>query len=568
MPRLPSILLLLLVSIVQYAHALEIPKSAEKPNVLFITIDDLNDWVSILDGHPQALTPNFERLAKRGINFTNAHCNVPVCSPSRTSFMTGVAPHNSWVLTNGDRVFDLHGKYLTLPELFTQNGYHVMGAGKLFHGSGNDYRAYFGIYGPGSGNQGGPFTQDELNTQNQNPTNIVNRGPGKLQAVLPMNGMPDVRRTERHRNNSFDWGPVNVSTDEMPDGQVNAWAIEQLKETHDKPFFLGVGYYRPHQPMFVPEKYFEPFPLDSIQLPDVLEEDLDDLSEYAQKLALYPLTSGSHDGVVEYNQWHAAVQGYLASVYFVDTLLGNLLDALDQSKYADNTLIVLFSDHGYHTGEKEHWGKMTGWQESTRVPMIVALPKSCKKSEFTGKRVDAPVSLVDVYPTLVDIINLTPPKHDLDGENLFEVIKNPESRVAITSVARGSYSIRSQDHRYILYFDGTEELYDKKTDPEEWHNLATDPDYQRVKKNLRKHIPADDHVTHYVRAGKWKAVIYNNREAELYEIVPGTGGGGGIGETSSVAENHPGILTKIVDYLDKNPTRTKRVILDIPDLEG
>lgn len=543
-----------------------------RPNVLLIAVDDLNDWVEPLGGHPQSLTPNFKRLAERGVTFTNAHCSVPICSPSRTSLMTGVQPYHSGVFTNGGSIFDLDGRYETLPEHFAAYGYRTSGAGKLFHGSGGKYAKFFQTYGPGTGNQGGPFTREELDTTKQNPTNRVDRGPGKLQAVLPLNRMPDDRRTGRSRNNSFDWGPVNVSTAQMPDGEVAAWAVKQLDQAHDQPFFMGVGFYRPHQPLFAPEKYFAPFQPEQISLPSTRSNDLADLSPYARKLALLPLTAGTHATVVKHDQWDDAVSAYLACVHFVDDLLGQVIDALDRSPHARDTWIVLFSDHGYHLGERRHWGKFTPWRESTRVPLIIVPPKDAQTSGFrTDTKVAEAVSLIDIYPTLIELCGLPQPSHSLDGKSLRDLVsaapdQSNGARHAITTVGRGTQSIVDQRHRYIRYFDGSEELYDWKTDPQEWNNVADDPTYRSVKEQLAERLPDDPNVAHYVRYGDWKAVLFrDDQQPLLYPIAAGTGSGGGIGETKSVADEHPEVVTTITQKLANLNSPPKRITLQKGD---
>ncbi len=547
-------------------------RAAERANVLWISVDDLNDWVGPLGGHPQTKTPHLDRLAERGVTFANAHCNVPICSPSRTSFMTGVQPFRSKVLTNGDALFDLEGRFKTLPEHLAGQGYRTLGAGKLFHGSGGRYADLFDRYGPDSGNQGGPFTKEELDTQKQNPTHEVDRGDGGLKAVLPMNNMPDDRRNERSRNNSFDWGPVNVATAEMPDGMVADWAVDRLAEPagdgSEQPFFLGVGFYRPHQPLFAPEKYFQPFPESEIRLPATSRSDLDDLSPYATKLARFPLTAGSHATVVRHDQWHAAVAGYLACVHFVDDLIGRVVDGLDASSHAENTWIIVFSDHGYHLGEKEHWGKFTTWQRSTRVPLIVVPPKSAEGFR-RGVRVDAAVSLVDLFPTVVDVCDLNAPAHALDGDSLRPFLDGSasrdqvEGRVAITTVGRGSYSIRSNRYRYVHYFDGSEELYDHATDPNEWNNLAEEAGLRPVRRTMKRHLPDEPEVARYVRYGDWKAVLFDDAQTKpiLYPIQPGTGSGGGIGETANLADRHPEVLRAIREALRDVPADMKHVTL-------
>ncbi len=551
-----------------------ISQASEPPNVLFIAIDDLNDWVSTLDGHPQTITPNFDRLASRGVTFTNAHCTIPICSASRSSFMTGLYPERTGVFSNGNSFFDIDPAIQTIPEHMADVGYETHGAGKLFHGPREAYLSYFHSYGPGTGNQGGPFTREELNTLNQNPTHQVDRGPGKLKATLPLNRMPDDRRDGGARNNSFDWGPVDVTAEEMADGQIARWAAEQINAKHDKPFFIAAGFYRPHQPLFAPREYFEPFDPEKIKLPDTLSEDLDDLPPYAQRLARYALTAGTHKTVVEYGQWEEAVVAYLACVHFVDDQLGLIIDALDRSAAAVNTWIVLLSDHGYHLGEKEHWGKFTPWSESTRVPVIIVPPTGYDSREWVrGKSIDAPVSLLDLYPTLVELCGIQSPEHALDGHSLAPLLNGEESlhgseRYAVTSNGRGTHAVVKGKYRYVQYFDGTEELYDREADPNEFQNLADQPQFAQLKSRLQQLLPDDPEVAHFVRCDWKKIIVFKDpsREPITFAIAPGTGSGGGIGETKNITSEHPDLISRLQAYLEKRPNLPKRLSIEKAEL--
>jgi arylsulfatase A-like enzyme len=359
----------------------------------------------------------------------------------------------------------------------------------------------------------------------------------------------------------------------MPDGKVAAWAIEQLAADYEQPFFMGVGFYRPHQPLFAPPRFFEMFPPGSVDLPVTTPRDVDDLPTYAQRLARLPLTAGSHATVTNYDQWDDAVIGYLACVRFVDELLGQVLDALDRSAHADNTLIVLFSDHGYHLGEKQHWGKFTPWQESTHIPLFVVPPRDGPTADTAaGKEVSVPVSLVDLFPTVVDLCAIDQPPHQLDGQSVRALIEGAEGdadrwaeRTVITTVGRGTHAVRSSRYRYILYVDGAEELYDLQLDPHEWRNRADDPQYAAIKQKLSASLPADESVKHYVRYGDWKAVIFQDDQepALLFEVAPGTGSGGGIGETRSVAAQHPDVMRQIRSYLTQHNGAAKRVVVPV-----
>lgn len=554
-----------------FSHA---SQASEPPNILFIATDDLNDWISPLGGHPQTITPNFDRLAARGVTFLDAHANIPICSPSRTSFMTGLYPERTGVFTNGNSFFEVDPSILSIPQHLSNHGYQTLSAGKVFPGSDSSYAPYVDILGPDSGNQGGPFTPEELNTLNQNPTYRVDRGPGKLQATLPLNGMPDDRRGNRAINNSFDWGPVDVTEEEMADGIVARWAADQLRQKHDQPFYLAAGFYRPHQPLFAPRKYFDKFDPETIQLPKIHPQDLDDLSPYAQRLARFALTSGTHKTVLEYGQWDDAVAAYLACVNFVDDQIGVILDALDSSDAADNTWIVLLSDHGWHLGEKEHWGKFTPWLESTRIPFIIVPPAGYKSKKWArGTTVATPVSLIDIYPTLVEVCGIDSPQHRLDGQSLAPLLKPDynaiaSNRFAITSVGRGTHSVTKGRYRYIQYFDGSEELYDRYADPNEFQNLANRPAFTSLKQQYKQHIPDDPEVAHFIRYEWTKIIVFKDRTLKpvLFEITPGSGIGGGIGETKDLSDNYTELLTTITTHLERNPNLPKHLTLAPTDL--
>lgn len=536
-----------------------------RPNVLFIAVDDLNDWVGVLGGHPQTRTPNIDRLASRGVLFTSAFTNAPLCTPSRESLFTGRQPFSLdfYTLTRPPGRAWPHDQHLTLPQHFRANGYRALGAGKLFHPGGNVVPSAFDEYGPGIGASGGPFTSEEISTLKQNPTHAIDRGPGKLKAVLPMNGMPDERRAVgRTGSNTFDWGPVDVTDDEMPDGQVAAWAVEALGRRHDRPFFLGVGFFRPHQPLFVPRKYFAPFPADRVVLPATQPHDLRDVPVAGRFTALEPNTAGSHRMVVEHDQWRAAVAGYLASVHFVDAQIGRVLDALDASPYRDDTIIVLWSDHGYHTGEKEHWGKWTGWSPSTRVPVIVVPPARRAPGGFrAGSTSAAPVSLIDLYPTLVSLAGLPAPD-GLEGRDLSPLLANPAAAgwdaPAISTFGRGNHMLRDRRWHYIHYFDGTEELYDIARDPHQWANLAADPRQAEVLRAMRQRLPAYPQVRHFARMGVWKAVLYaDGRPPELFRLGPME-----IDETDNLAAQNPEVMRAIEERIARRPGAPKFLVVE------
>jgi len=428
-------------------------------NVLFIAIDDLNDWVGCLGGHPDVRTPNLDRTAARGLLFTNAHCAAPLCNPSRAALMTGLRPSTTGVYDNRQpfRKAEPARQAVSLAQHFMAQGYRVTGGGKIFHG-------------------GFP---DPASWQDYFPSQTQNKPPDPLPPNRPLNGIPDAAH--------FDWGPLDVPDSQMGDCKVADWACRELARKHDRPFFLAVGFFRPHLPWYVPRKYFEMYPADKLTLPLVKEDDLDDVPAMGRKFAR---PEGDHKRVIQYGQWRKAVQGYLASISFVDAQLGRLLDALESSPYAADTIVVLWSDHGWHLGEKLHWRKFALWEEATHNVLAIAAPGVTKPSS----RCSRPVSLMDIYPTLLELCEL-PRRPKLEGLSLMPLLRNPQAsweRPALTTYLRGNHSVRSERWRYIRYHDGAEELYDHLNDELEWDNLAGKPEYQTIKQELARWLPPSD----------------------------------------------------------------------------
>lgn len=433
-------------------------EQVKKPNVLLISVDDLNDWIGCLGGHPQAKTPNMDALAKRGVLFTNAHCQSPVCNPSRASMMTSLYPETTGVyFLNPDLAkAPAAQKNTLLPKRFTQEGYHFTAAGKLMHGSQN--QKYLPNYGGSFGGMG-PIPKKKLTSFPGHPL--------------------------------WDWGAYPAKDEQTPDYKIASWGIEQLKKEHDKPLFLGTGFYRPHVPHFAPQKWMDLFPIEEVQLPVTAEKDLKDLSPYAVNLTRLKHVSPTHEWVLENDEWKPLVQTYLACVAFVDYQIGRVLKALDESAYADNTIIVLYSDHGFELGEKERWAKRSLWENSTRVPMIIVAPgieggQVCKK----------PVELIDLYPTLLDLTGAeADPLHE--GQSLVPLLKNPETdwpHIARTSFGPGNVAIKSERYRYIHYADGSEEFYDHNADPHELTNLIKKPSIGKIIDAHRMHLPESYHA--------------------------------------------------------------------------
>ncbi len=556
----PRLLAFFCMVFVPFLSVREAHADDARPNVLFIAIDDLNDWLGCMSGHPQVQSPHFDRLAGRGVLFMNAHCAAPVCGPSRTSLMTGQMPATSGIYSNNANVRRMLPEALTLPQDLRRQGYQTLGCGKLFHGNQGHPEDAFDHYGPfpdAVGTSGGPFTTAELLLTHQTPFHVVRRGDQTFR--LPLSNVPADR--DWRSTNTFDWGPVDLPDDQFSDTLVNRWAVEKLASGLEEPFFLGVGYFRPHQPMYNPKRFHDLYPLESIQLPPTIAGDLYDLSRSGKDYALIPATSGSHRSVVQSHAWKSGVASYLASISYVDWLLGQLLDALDRSGHTDNTAIVLFSDHGWHLGEKHHWGKATGWYRATRVPMIVVPPKNRSPEGFTpGRQCERAVNLLDLYPTIIEMIGL-PKREKAEGNSLVPLIADPTQawqEHTVTTFGRGNHAISTERWRLIQYFDAARELYDREADPHEWHNLAGLPEYARVIERLASFIPEEPQWKHFVRLGNFKAVVPSDGGAMLlFDHAKHDH----LEERQSEAGDHGEIVERIERYLAEHPESGRHVVI-------
>jgi len=446
--------------------------SAESaPNVLFIAVDDLNDWVGHLGGHPQARTPNIDRLAAQGISFSRAYCSAPLCNPSRISLLTGVEPSRSGVYGNGEKLRDKLPDAVTLMQSLRGHGYTAKGGGKIFHGTRSGDPESWDFY----------FTVPPIKSRDR---------------AKPKTNLPESAWSP--------WGPLEIADEQMFDAKVVNWAISELDQTHQQPFFLACGFTKPHLPWYVPRQYFDLHPYEGIELPVTKDRDLEDVPGFGKKLARevydpsggknlagrnFANPGGDHANVIAHDQWRKAVQAYLATISFVDVQVGRLLDALHSSGHAENTIVVLWGDHGWHLGEKQHWRKHALWETSTRTPLIISAPVGIARN----KQCEHPVSLIDLYPTLLDLCGL-PSREDLDGKSLVPLLQDPGmkwARPVLTTHGRGNHAVRSGRWRYIRYHDGGEELYDHKVDPHEWQNLATSSEYADVIGDMRKSLPAE-----------------------------------------------------------------------------
>ncbi|HEX8203595.1 MAG TPA: sulfatase, partial [Isosphaeraceae bacterium] len=419
-----------------------------RPNVLFIAIDDLNDWVGHLGGHPQARTPNIDRLAQRGVTFTRAHCAAPLCNPSRAALLSGLRPSDTGVYRNEtDWREAVPRDAVTLPLHFKRNGYDVAGAGKIDHESfrrDSDWDDY--------------ATPKE---EGRDPRPGGDTGVGGIQ-----------------------FAPLEARDEDLRDYRVVSWVIDKLHGPHEKPFFLACGLHKPHMPWNVPRNYFDLFPLDQIVLPRVLETDLDDVPAAGVRMAA---PQGDHRRILESGRWKEAVQGYLAAGAFADAMVGRLLEALDKSPHRDDTIVVLWGDHGWHLGEKLHWRKFTLWEEATRAPLIFVVPGVTRAGGVCARTVD----FMSLYPTLADLCGLPVPGH-VHGPSLRPLLADPGApwdRPALTTYLVGNHAVRSEGWRYIRYRDGSEELYDEAADPLEWTNLAARPELAAVKAELARWLP-------------------------------------------------------------------------------
>ena len=455
MLRMYSCLLISCLALLMSAHASADDKP-KKPNVLFIAVDDLNDWVGCLGGHPQAKTPNIDALAGRGVNFAKAYCASPVCNPSRSALMCGVRCSTSGVYSNDiDRRSTISNDLVPLNTHFQKHGYYVAGAGKIYHGDGDQFGAW-----------------DDYAKS------------GKHQGDLPPG------QGENDGVGGIRFAPSDQSDEETHDYATVTYCIEQLNKHHDKPFFLACGLHKPHMAWNVPRKYYDMFPLETIQLPEVIENDLDDVPSAGVKMAK---PDGDHAAILKSGRWKEAVRGYLAAGAFCDAMVGRLMAAYDKSPNRDNTIIVFWGDHGWHLGEKQHWRKFALWEEATRAPLFYYVPGMTKPQSVSPRTVD----FMSIYPTLCELCGLERPVH-VQGESIVPLLKNPSAqwnRPALTTHGYKNHAVRSEQWRYIQYEDGSEELYDETTDPHEWKNLASDPKLASVKADLAKWLPQENVAT-------------------------------------------------------------------------
>jgi arylsulfatase A-like enzyme len=424
---------------------------AGRPNVLFIAVDDLNHWVGHLGRNPQAKTPNIDRLAKMGVTFTRAYCAGPVCNPSRAALLSGQRPGTSGIYDNQDNYRNGLQAGDSLVMQFKNAGYETLGMGKLWHG-GLGWPEQWTATGGGTGGSGGNLKADR------------SIGPIKF-------------------------GITEGGDEAVPDTRIADYGIAELGKKHEKPFFLTLGFHKPHMPWNVPQKYYDLHPLDKIELPPHRTNDLDDLPTAGVKMAK---SFGDHARVLESGRWKEAVQGYLAAISYLDAQVGRVLDAFDKSAYATNTIICFWGDHGWHLGEKKHWRKFALWEEATRAPLIWVVPGVTKPGSVCERTVD----FMSIYPTLCGLSGVPVPKQ-VEGANLRPLLADPKAAwntPALTTYLQNNHALRTERWRYIRYHDGGEELYDHTMDPYEWTNLAAKPEHTELKAELAKWFPKVNRV--------------------------------------------------------------------------
>lgn len=448
------VMLLLALSFTVHSAAAE-PADAtlSRPNVLFIAVDDLNDWVGCMGGNPDAKTPNIDRFAKRSVLFDNAHCQVALCSASRSSVLTGLYPTSTGIFGNSTKsATDAYRNAKQMPVWFRDNGYQTACMGKIYH---NDHgkKAYWDEIGP----------------------KTLRWGPE------PPGGRQFASRFGERAEDSLAWAALDIAPGEMPDEQIATWGKQQLDKQRDQPFFLALGFYKPHTPMTAPKRYFDLFDRQKLALPIIPENDLDDVPEIGRRWVLDRQPLIADDAVDQYSPTYRRelVHAYHACVALTDDCVGQVLRHLENSPHADNTIVVLWSDHGWHLGEKQHWRKWMPWEESTRSIVAVHVPNGTGNGSVCHRT----VGLIDIYPTLAKLCGIEAPAQ-LQGQSFDHLLSNPEAdweRPAITATKEGNYTVRSERWRYIRYSDGSEELYDHRDDPNEWTNLAGKPEYTEVK---------------------------------------------------------------------------------------
>jgi arylsulfatase A-like enzyme len=444
----------------QYIQAAE----KAKPNVLMIAVDDLNHWVTHLGRNPQAKTPNIDRLAKMGVTFTHAYCAAPACEPSRCALLSGRRPWTSGCYVNGDTWKEHQKPGEGLSAQFLKAGYDVIGSGKIYHGD--------------------QFYAEEWSEYMKKQKNSAHE-----RSIKKDEGFHDPLEHD-------------LKDEDLNDYQTVDFCIEKLSHKSDKPFFLTCGLHKPHLPFAVPRKYYDMFPLETIELPPYRSDDLLDIPAAGVKMAG---PKGDHRQFVSEGNWKNAIQSYLATCAYCDMNIGRLLDAFDQCPDKANTIVLLWGDHGWSFGEKDHWRKFALWEEPTRAPLIWVVPGVTTPNTRCERTVD----FMTIYPTLCDLAGIEIPAH-VEGHSIARLLKKPDdvwNEPAICTHGFKNHAVRTENWRYIRYQDGSEELYDEQQDPYEWTNLAGKPEHASTIAELSAMLPDNSSQIKVPAKGKKKADV-------------------------------------------------------------
>lgn len=433
-------------------------------NVLFIAVDDLNDYLGFMEGNPQAITPNFDRLAAESVIFTNAQCPAPKCAPSRNALLSGVYPHEHYIpVPKFFRDVPELTDRTALPQHFKENGYKTMSVGKVFHKWGGT-------------DADEAYSWDVLKALEGDLTGLFNSGPDQLPKDSSML-FDDICMNEQNYTIPA-VGPIDVATEDYAETKSAEWIGERLQNYYTNPFFFSIGFFRPHIPYYAPQEWFDLYQDSTLVIPNYFAEDRDDIPLEANSY-LYNNQFAKYE---ECEVLDELMLGYLASVSYVDYCLGIVLDSLEMSPYKDNTIVVLWSDHGHHLGEKDHFSKNTLYEESARVPLLIKVPGLTK----AGQLEESPANLMDLYPTLIELCGL-PALDSIGGRTLVPLLddeRNTFNYPSIITLDTFHHSIRTKQYRYTRYGDGTEELYDHDVDKHEWYNLTSDISLESTKNEL------------------------------------------------------------------------------------
>ncbi len=453
-------------------------QEVQKPNILLIAIDDLNDWVGAFGGNPQMLTPHMDELANQSVVFQNANCAGPVCGPSRSALLSGFMPHKTGIYTNSHNMLksEIVQTHATLPEYFSKNGYITISKGKIFHKhttkDGFDHGQWaYDIWEQETGNEG--IQTDKMYSRNK--------------GIINGEKITDARYTSGG-GTEFGWAPTKGDKEGTKDYRTATWFAEKLNEDYDRPFFMLMGISKPHLPWYVPQEYFDMYDLDSVVIPEYRLDDLDDIVNQDGKKVFEP----SEDFLwVQQDEelFKRAVRAYMASSTYADDCVGVVMEALKNSKYADNTIVILFGDHGWHLGEKLRFRKATLWKEATRLPLMIKLP-GMNSRQYCSRT----VNLIDLYPTLIDLCEL--PAKEIDGESIVPLLMDPEKEwhPTVTTRGPGAHSVISEDWHYINWGNGVEEFYNLSSDQMEWNNLVrtASDEVESAQEYLKSYFPEND----------------------------------------------------------------------------